>query len=82
MKTPWFPVLFSVLIPLFCLCLERQNVQGPPAPPIDTLFAAVGDVVINEVCASNAGNILDEDFDDPDWIELYNRGDTAVNLKG
>jgi len=39
-------------------------------------------IVINEICASNFRNFYDEDNDDPDWIELYNSSDKAVNLKG
>lgn len=39
-------------------------------------------VVINEVQASNSETIFDEDGDASDWIELYNNGDTSVNLSG
>ena len=38
--------------------------------------------VINEILASNDGVIQDEDGDYSDFIELYNRGDAAVNLGG
>lgn len=39
-------------------------------------------IVINEVVASNSTTILDEDKNSSDWIELYNWGDTIVNLAG
>lgn len=40
-------------------------------------------VVINELMASNATNITDPDFGNyADWIELYNTGNTTVNLSG
>lgn len=39
-------------------------------------------IVINEVLASNAYSITDEDGDNQDWIELYNNGTTTVNLSG
>jgi hypothetical protein len=39
-------------------------------------------IVINELMASNASTIADEDGDFPDWIELYNYGDTVVHLEG
>jgi hypothetical protein len=40
-------------------------------------------VVINEFLASNSGlNFRDEDGDSSDWIELYNWGTTAVDLRG
>jgi hypothetical protein len=40
-------------------------------------------VFINEYMASNAVTIKDPDYNNyADWIELYNAGETAVNLKG
>ena len=43
-----------------------------------------GNVVINEFLAANVSTngLRDEDGDLEDWIELYNRGGTAVNLGG
>ncbi|MGB2172425.1 MAG: lamin tail domain-containing protein, partial [Porticoccaceae bacterium] len=38
-------------------------------------------VVINEVASSNSF-FDDEDGDSPDWFELFNNGDTAVDLTG
>ena len=46
-----------------------------------TLLAA--DVVISEILASNDNDIRDEDrLGRPDWIEVLNAGDEAVNLEG
>ena len=42
----------------------------------------VSKVVINEVVSLNSTLIKDADDDYSDWIELYNSGDTAVNLAG
>lgn len=40
-------------------------------------------VVISEFMAANAGTtFVDEDGDSSDWLELYNSGDSAVNLAG
>jgi len=39
-------------------------------------------IVINEFCSSNLNVIVDEDGDNPDWIELYNNSDSDVNLDG
>lgn len=39
-------------------------------------------IVINEVMASNANTIADEDGDFEDWVELYNFGEEPVNLIG
>lgn len=40
------------------------------------------DLIINEIMAANETGLLDEDGDYSDWIEVYNRGDTALNLSG
>lgn len=39
-------------------------------------------IAINEIMASNSTTIADEDGDFEDWIELYNYGETAINLMG
>ncbi len=39
-------------------------------------------VIINEVMASNAVTLFDENGDASDWIELYNPGSESVNLSG
>ncbi len=39
-------------------------------------------VVINEMMASNATTLADEDGDYEDWIEIYNASGSAVNLSG
>ena len=38
------------------------------------------DILINEVMASNAQTLADEDGDYSDWLELYNQSNVAVNL--
>ena len=43
---------------------------------------ARGEVVISEVCAANKCSYLDADGKTPDWVELYNSGDEAVELDG
>jgi len=49
------------------------TVPEQPAPPA---------LVINEFQASNATTHADEWGEYDDWVELYNAGDTAVNLGG
>ena len=39
-------------------------------------------LLINELMADNAGSVLDQNGDDDDWIEIYNSGDSAVNIGG
>lgn len=39
-------------------------------------------IVISEFLASNSSGLEDSDGETSDWIELYNRGKTTVNLEG
>lgn len=39
-------------------------------------------MIINEVMSSNQTTIADEDGEFPDWIELFNNADSAINLQG
>ena len=39
-------------------------------------------VIISEFMPANTRTLADEDLDFPDWIELFNGGQTAVNLAG
>ena len=41
-----------------------------------------GELFVNELMSSNASTVQDELGAYPDWVEIYNPGDTAVNLGG
>lgn len=41
-----------------------------------------GTVIVNEVVPANANGCADEAGEKDDWVELYNPGDTAVDLGG
>ncbi len=43
---------------------------------------APGDIIINELVAGNVTGLADEDGEKQDWIEILNRGTSAVNLLG
>ena len=45
-------------------------------------LSTYGDVVINELMASNMATIADQDGEFDDWVELYNNTSTAINLNG
>lgn len=49
-------------------------------PGVNTGVLA-GNIIINEASSSNS-TFDDEDGDSPDWFELFNNGDTAVDLTG
>lgn len=42
----------------------------------------LGDLVINELMASNTSTIADADGEFDDWIELYNNGSSTIDLFG
>lgn len=44
--------------------------------------ASVGSVFINEVNVANWKGVADEDGDVQDWVELYNPGNTPLDLSG
>jgi chitobiase/beta-hexosaminidase-like protein/lamin tail-like protein/CotH protein len=39
-------------------------------------------IVVNELCASNATTLLDEDGDASDWVELHNASGASIDLNG
>jgi len=59
---------------------DTDLLADTPAVSDDTV-PSVG-VVLNEVLAGNQGAARDEDGDADDMIELYNDGDSAVDLEG
>jgi hypothetical protein len=50
--------------------------------PLERRELLAADVLISEFLASNDGMLLDNDRNSSDWIEIFNRGDQAVNLDG
>jgi hypothetical protein len=54
--------------------LEIVRAQVPAAAPFP--------IVINEIVAENRGGARDEAGELEDWIELFNRGEAPVELKG
>jgi hypothetical protein len=58
-------------VPLFALCILLCSQSFSRAA-----------VVINEIMASNATSFADPQGDFDDWIELYNAGDTPVDVGG
>ncbi|MFT6182594.1 MAG: hypothetical protein ACJAU0_000338 [Flavobacteriales bacterium] len=45
-------------------------------------FSSIGQISLNEVCSSNSSIVADEAGQFDDWIELFNSGETAINLQG
>jgi len=49
---------------------------------VSTTEKAYAQLQINELSASNKSIVADEEGEFPDWIELYNAGDTIIDLSG
>ncbi len=66
---------------------NRLLVVGPTNVVLKNTFGQITDIVgakivINEMLASNSAINADEDGNFEDWIEIYNEGGSAVNLRG
>jgi hypothetical protein len=75
-------IVLAPIISLIVLSCVHDEVNTPTINQTDSdyKYAQTTDLVINEICASNSGAIRDESDNDPDWIELYNKGDSSINL--
>jgi len=70
MKTPFkISKRFAIIISIVAFCFPAA-------------FAAQAQPVINEIMASNTSTFQDEDNEYPDWIEMYNPGETSIDLDG
>lgn len=49
---------------------------------LEPRIVLAGEPVINEFMAANTTTLADEEGEFADWLEIYNRGDAAVNLDG
>lgn len=60
--------MLAIALVLLCWCSPLAHLRAQ-------LF-------ISELMASNDHTLLDEDGESSDWLELYNKGDSAINLAG
>ncbi len=77
-------LLSFIFVPIFLLAILSQNsifieclTQELIANSSDSSCA-----VINEICSSNKKSLVIGEESSPDWIELYNPNDVAVDLSG
>lgn len=63
---------------LIGVIIYTNNQQGKMDTPEGQ--AEIGQLILNEVMASNKSVFPDENGEYPDWIEVYNPGDTAIDL--
>lgn len=71
----------SVSAPLRWRLLALAALLGVPGACRSSMEAR-SSIVISEFLASNTAGMRDGDGDTSDWIEVYNRGKSAVNLAG
>jgi hypothetical protein len=45
-------------------------------------YCNIGDVLINEIVASNGSSAYDSNAENDDWVELYNTTSSAIDLSG
>ncbi len=75
MNSSWFRFLPVILAALAWLAMPIDRAAAVPAP-------APSPVRITEFMADNRQTIADGNRQYSDWIEIYNAGDTAINLGG
>jgi hypothetical protein len=76
-----FLSLILVVFLAISVCVEGVPPSDSGQDARDTNSAAAT-LVINELMANNAGSVRDQNGDSDDWIEIYNSGDSAVNIGG
>ena len=69
----------GALVLFMCICATIM-MAGCSSETMGHWFSG-GNIVINEVVTSNSASLLDDVYGSPDWIELYNKGTTDVNLE-
>ncbi|MDA0812480.1 MAG: chitobiase/beta-hexosaminidase C-terminal domain-containing protein, partial [Verrucomicrobia bacterium] len=61
---------------------QRKALLASFCLPFFASTSAKADILITEFMADNQTTLVDEDGDDPDWIELFNSGAASVSLAG
>jgi len=62
--------------------LVATNSEGSTTETVSVQVIVPGQPFISEFLASNSNGLLDEDGDDPDWIEIHNPSDIPAPLNG
>lgn len=63
-------------------CAAAAVPLSPAASPFLSASAEASSVYINEICTQNKQSLTDSYGSQSDWIELYNDGETTVDLSG
>jgi hypothetical protein len=80
MKKPFRLFHTPILMPVICFMLSCSF--GNLSDRDDKVTIYPDDIKITEVMTSNSSSFYDQFGETPDWIELYNSGDSAIDLAG
>ncbi len=69
------------LILVLILCLALSAVAGA-CSVVSESSGSSGALVVSEIVSSNKRSLVDDALGTPDWIELYNSGDEALDISG
>src|SRR5262245_2379029 len=62
--------------------MKRRNRRALGCEPLEPRALLAAAPIISEFVASNSGGLNDGNGATPDWIEIYNPGDAAIDLAG
>ncbi|MBR2699350.1 MAG: lamin tail domain-containing protein [Clostridia bacterium] len=74
-------VFMQLWMPDGFVLIKNQDASPRKTQMISEIHSA-GPVRINEIMSSNGGVITDRDGNSPDWVEIANVSNGAVNMKG
>jgi hypothetical protein len=80
MNNPFRLLLTPILTLVGCFILSCAF--GDLSDPEDEVVIYPDDITISEVMTSNSATLMDQFGETPDWIELHNKGDSAIDLSG
>jgi beta-lactamase superfamily II metal-dependent hydrolase len=75
---PRLRIAALLALSLAAACAEHAPLTAPPVGPRSTVSPSAGTVLVNEVMADPSA-VTDANGE---WIEVYNRGATSINLQG
>jgi hypothetical protein len=81
MNKPFRLLLTVFLTPVICFLLSC-SLGKLSSDPKDDVSISPDDITISEVMTSNSTTLTDQFGETPDWIELFNSGDSTIDLAG
>ncbi len=63
------------------LCVALSAIAGA-CSAVSESSGSSGSLMVSEIVSSNKRSLVDDELGTPDWIELYNSGDEALDISG